>query len=137
MPVSKPFPHWIGLIQLFDPSVWYASLFTYIFACVSVWTLGKFATSEYKIFVEPYDIVLTIARMMIGNSPSLCPRTIRLQIVIVLWSIFCLNWFSAYTTSLIAKITGPLYGEHVIAGFLNKKSENCSLTKPQCIPLYL
>lgn len=113
VPILEPFPHWFALIQLFHPYVWYASLATYAFACAAVWILGNWSVDENQTFVRLHNILLAIARMMIGNCPPAFPKSTRLQIVIIMWSIFCLNWFSAYTTSLISMITSTFYSDSV------------------------
>lgn len=113
VPILEPFPHWFALIHLFQPYVWYATIATYVFVSLTVWILGKCSDDEYQTFIQLHDILLVIARMMIGNYPPRFPKSTRLQIVIIMWSIFCLNWFAAYTTSLISMITSTFYGDSV------------------------
>lgn len=107
------FPHWYGMIHIYQADVWGASLFFCMFVCLVVWTVSKFVIGEYQSYTRISDIVLNVMRMMIGNIPKLFPRTARMRIIICLWTIFCFNWMSIYTTSLISMITNPLYSQRV------------------------
>lgn len=107
-------PHWIGLIKIYRSYVWLASFITCACVCIVIWLMAKIAIEEFTAYTRIGDIFLTICRIMLGNIPPRLPRTNLIRFVVLLWTIFCMNWNSAYTSSLISMITQPLRMNAVI-----------------------
>lgn len=76
-----------------------------LFVCCAIWMLGQYRDNESRSYKRFQDIIPIVAGIMLNNIPSQIPKTFRLRYVFVLWLFFCLNWTSAYTSSLITMIT--------------------------------
>lgn len=107
-------PHWIGMIQIFQPFVWLASFLLCGCVCLVFWGMAKVAIGELNNYTRPSNIVLTTVRILLGNIPPFSPRTNLIRIVFILWSIFCMTWSSAVCSSLISRITNPIRRNMVI-----------------------
>lgn len=65
---------------------------------------------------------------MVNCVPRLTPTTLRSRMIYFLWLFFCLNWTTAYTSSLITMITTALRGDdevHVV--YFTCNSMHCSI----------
>lgn len=102
-------PHWYGMIHIFQPLVWFSSLILCAFVCMVIWLMARNSRKESPTYTEMHRIILNTIRLMVGNIPSSAPRTPHIRCVVILWSVFCLTFYSAYTTSLVSMITTPIH----------------------------
>lgn len=114
--ISDPLPPWQGLINVFQYIVWVASLFVYILMVLIVWTVSRAmnnSTNEHRSYQQLSEISFLLWNMKIGVNSTVTPRSTRMRIIIYLWALLCLNWNTAYTTSLVSMMTNPVYIEKV------------------------
>lgn len=94
----------------------------YLFACCVVWLLAKFYKTENSPYRPMSSIVFIFMGLMVGNVPIRIPSESHERFVFVILHIFCLNWISAYTSSLISAITTPLHTNKVSSSKLTTYS---------------
>lgn len=119
VPKSEPEPQWYGLIQLFQVSVWLVSLTLYIAIVVIAYSINRRTFPLGSASAGPHrqglnDIALQMWSMMIGISTKLKQRTSCERFIVFLWALLCLNWYTAYTTSLISRLTTPTHHDKVV-----------------------
>lgn len=108
-------PHSIGMIRVFQPFVWLASVILCGYVCFVIWGMAKIAIGEFSSYTKASNITLTTIRILLGNVPPFSPRTNLIRVVFFLWSIFCMNLSSAYSSSLFSMITNPFRPNTVIS----------------------
>lgn len=54
-------------------------------------------------------IVLIVVGFLVGNSPAITPNVYRIRRLLLIWSIFCVCWITAYSSGLISMITRPIH----------------------------
>lgn len=109
------------MIQIFQSSVWLTTFLTCIFISLCIWFFAQATIGESNSYTNLSNIALTIIRILFGSIPPFTPRTYLIRWIIFLWFIFCMNWNSAYTSSLISMITTPIRTNMV---FFFDKNEN-------------
>lgn len=67
--------------------------------------LSKSIAIERSQFKNLSEIFVLIWGMMIAIPLPSLPKSGRLKIFVSLWALFCLHWYSAYTTSLYSNLT--------------------------------
>lgn len=106
---SEALPHWIGMVHIFQPLVWLNGVALCVSVCCIIRWSSKHDNNE-KQFSKWPNIILNISGVMVNNIPKHMPSTPRIRFIYLLWLFFCLNWTSAYTSSLITMITTALRG---------------------------
>lgn len=114
VPRSDSIPHWLGMVHIFQPSVWAAGFSFIALTCTAIWFSGRRNPYEVPCYTRFNDICLIVIGIMINNVPPLKPKTRHIQIVFVLWLFFSLNWTSAYTSSLVTMITTTLRADNEV-----------------------
>lgn len=115
---SEPEPQWYGLIQLFQGSVWLVSFILYIVIVLIVYSMNRTKFLTFSECDRPRrqrlnDIALHMWSMMIGISSKMKQPTSRERFIVFLWALLCLNWYTAYTTSLISRLTTSTHRDKV------------------------
>lgn len=124
VPNSKLFPHWIGMIHIFQPYVWYSGFAVCALVCATIGYAANWTQYENPNYVKMKNITLIIIGIMLNNVPKIVPTTWRIRFIFILWTIFCLNWTSAYTSSLITMITTPLRADDKVKNYIEQHVQN-------------
>lgn len=122
---SETYPHWIGMIYIFQPYVWYVSFCFCLLVSGIIWCMAKVTGNETSIYTKAHNIVFTVAAIMVSSVPRRAPKAAPIRYIFVLWCIFCLNWMSAYTSSLISMITTPLHKNQAFISIQMRMCCNC------------
>lgn len=101
-------PHWVGMLQIFQLSVWSISLSLIVFICLVIWLSSKLLHNENRAFTTFPNIIFNILPGVFGVVPNVMPRSRLIRFIVLLWILFGLNWTSAYTSSLMTMISIPL-----------------------------
>lgn len=102
-------PHWLGMIQIYQPNVWYATGASCILALIVIWTMNRLTENHRTNSLPTETISIVIVGYMVGNSPSFPPAMQRTRWIVLMWSLFCLNWLTGYSSNLISMITSPIH----------------------------
>lgn len=98
--------------------MWLVSITLYIVIVFIVYSISRtqfssVSESERSKHQGLNDIALQMWIMMIGIPTKLNLRTSRERIIVFLWALLCLNWYTAYTTSLISRLTTATHHDKV------------------------
>lgn len=107
-------PHWIGMIRIYQPLVWCSAFVFCAFVCCVIRLLTIHVPDEVLDYTILRNIVFNVFAIMINSAPNRVPTTVRIRCIFLLWSFFCLNWLSAYTSSLVSMITTALHTENTV-----------------------
>lgn len=107
-------PHWKGMIQIFQPYVWYATLVSCATLPFILWTMMTKVVARETRTDFGYMLLIVIG-FLVANSPSITPKVYRMRRILLVWTLFCVCWIAAYSSSLISMITRPM---HVITVML-------------------
>lgn len=102
-------PQWRGMLQIFKPFVWLAGVALSTFTCMTIWLIAKRKTHENDSYRKIKNIVFIIVPSMFNAVPNVPPNSNLIRFIYVLWLFFCLNWTSAYTSSLFTMISTTLH----------------------------
>lgn len=106
-------PHWNGMIKVLQPYVWYATLAACALFSIIIWILMA-AIASKKTWPDAAGICLVLIGFLAANSPTIAPTFYQMRHILLIWSLFCVCWISAYTSSLISMITTPIHINTVI-----------------------
>lgn len=82
-----------------------ATIVIYIFlACVMLY-VGKSILIERKLYKNIIGILVLLWGMMITHPLPRLPKSGPLRFFIMVWALFCLHWYSAFTTKLYSNLT--------------------------------
>ncbi|CAO1443385.1 unnamed protein product [Diamesa serratosioi] len=124
--VADKIPNWRKIFLVFTPTVWAMSAIVYLLSSILVYFLGLVALKNnqmehalYRSFSGAF--FATYGVFMVNSTGS--ARTIRLRSFLIFWSLFCIHWYTAYTTSLVSLMTSPMYVEQLESFKDMKRSE--------------
>lgn len=127
VPRGELIPHWLGMLLIFQPTVWYSGFAFVGLVCIVIWLLAQCKVQEVPCYTRFKDISLIVIGIIMNNIPPKMPKTWRIRIVFILWLFFCINWTSAYTSSLITMITTTLEKDNQVWGQPNCEGINYSM----------
>lgn len=123
VPSDDMMPQWIGLLLIFQPSAYVATFGLLIFFWVVVSSMVRvFKWSfrrEHNIYRSPISFLFISVGILFSNIPNKFPRTTFLKYLLVIWSLFCLHWSTAYSGTLMSVLTNT----HFTAG-VSLKGDN-------------
>lgn len=106
------------MIHIFQPFVWFSTFVLGAFVWLGMWIVSNVAKNEVTNYTEAQSILLIVFGTLLSCIPKSVPKTGRIRWIFVMWSFFCLNWISAYTSSLVSMITTPLHANQVLCSTL-------------------
>lgn len=116
VPSDNMIPQWVGLLLIFQPSAYAATFGLLIFFWVVVSSIVRVFKwnfrREHKIYRAPISFLLITVGILFSNIPNKFPRTTFLKYLLVIWSLFCLHWSTAYSGTLMSVLTNT----HFTAG---------------------
>ena len=114
VPTADETPNWKKIFLVFTPTVWASSVVVYFLSSILVYFLGKVALrnhqKEHVLFRSFYGALFAMYGVFVVNSTGFAYTT-RLRTFVIFWSLFCIHWYTAYTTSLVSLMTSPIYVE--------------------------
>lgn len=97
----------MAMLFVFDEGIWIACIFSYASVCLVVWRMAGKLGAESANLQRLSFTAWNALGMLVGQSPLLRPRTVKVRALVFLWAWFCLHWTSIYTSILISVITTP------------------------------
>lgn len=99
---------------IFQPYVLVATFVIYTFLACVMFYVGKSIVMERKIYKNLVEIFVLLYGMMITHPLPRLPKSRPLRFFILVWALFCLHWYSAFTTKLYSNLTQMRHHNEVI-----------------------
>lgn len=117
VPSDLMLPHWMGLLLVFQPTVFGVALLLLLFlwfASSRIVTLCSYTfRNEYGCYRDKGTFLLVTVGMLLANEPSRFPRTRFLKCMLLMWTLFSFYWNSAFNATLTSVITNNVFLEGV------------------------
>lgn len=117
VPSDQMLPHWIGLLLVFDPLVYIGAILILLFLWLASSRIVKLVPfnfrREYICFKNSCTLLFITVGMLLGNEPSKFPYTRFLKSVLLMWTLFCFFWNSAFNAALMSVMTSNVYQDGV------------------------
>lgn len=111
--MPKPVALWQSIFLVYDNTVWLATFVVYVLVGLVILTFGIFIKTERNYYKRLNEIFLILLSLLVYNAFGVAPTSIKIRMVIFAWALFCINWYAAYTSTLIRMLTNPINNEHV------------------------
>lgn len=112
--IADEIPNWRKIFLVFTPTVWTLTAVAYLLSSILVYFLGKAALTkdqkEHVLFRSLHGALFAMYGIFVVNSTGFAYTT-RLRNFVFFWSLFCIHWYTAYTTSLVSLMTSPIHVE--------------------------
>lgn len=112
--IADEIPNWRKIFLVFTPTVWTLTAMVYLASSVLVYFLGKAAVTndqkEHVLYRSFNGALFAMYGVFVVNSTGFAYTT-RLRHFVIFWSLFCIHWYTAYTTSLVSLMTSPIHVE--------------------------
>lgn len=113
VPADIQLPHWVGLLIVFQPTVFGVTFLLLILLWLSSSQIVKLCEfgfrKEHECFRLRGTLLFITIGMLLANEPSKFPRTRFLKAILIMWSLFSFYWNSAFSATLISVITNTVY----------------------------
>lgn len=113
VPSDEILPSWISILLVFQPVVYPVVIFLLIFLWYSTSRVVKFCASNFRSEFECYKnrstFFLILVGMLLANEPPHFPRTKFLKSILLMWTLFCFYWNSAFSATLMSVITNTIF----------------------------
>lgn len=76
--------------------------------------MRRMSPVDREYFIDSFENFAILWGMMIAIPPPRSPSSGKLRILFVMWSVYCLHWYSAYNTQLCSNVTQMKYLDVVI-----------------------
>ena len=113
VPESEALPEWQLLILIFQLYVWLVTTAAVVFIVITIQLSAKKSAKERPKYKRVSDVTFIIISMIVSNSTTNYPKSIRIRIILLIWAFFCLNWGASYTSILIKVLTARFYDNKV------------------------
>lgn len=100
-------PFVMAMLFVFDNGIWIGCVLSYASVCLVVWRIAGKLRAESANLQRLSFIAWNALGMLVGQSPLLRPRTVKVRMLVFIWAWFCIHWTSVYTSILISVITKP------------------------------
>ena len=125
VPANLMMPHWIGLLFVFQPTVYGITLLLlfclWFFPTLIVKVCAPHFHRERKSYRDSVTFLFITVGMLLANEPSRFPKTRFLKAILLMWTLFSFYFISTYNAVLMAVITNTVYTSGVSASLLNLK----------------
>ncbi|CAO1421445.1 unnamed protein product [Diamesa hyperborea] len=112
--IADEIPNWRKIFLVFTPTVWILTTVVYLISSILVYFLGKAALTndqkEHVLYRSFHGALFAMYGVFVVNSTGFA-YTSRIRHFVIFWSLFCIHWYTAYTTSLVSLMTSPIHVE--------------------------
>lgn len=117
VPSDRVLPHWMGLVKVFQPTVFAVTICLLLFQWFACSTIVKLCASNFRWEHESYkqsgSLFLITVGMLLASQPRRFPNTKFLKYIVLMWSLFCFYWSSSFSASFMSVITNTVYRDGV------------------------
>ncbi|XP_046662857.1 glutamate receptor ionotropic, kainate 1 [Homalodisca vitripennis] len=113
--VRRPYQlseRWQSLIGIFENDVWLFTCITFVIASLVFWT-GHSLASYTEIRPSLIESALIMFGMLMMSTSYQHASTFHLRLVVTCWLVFTLLFTTALTSSIVTRLTVPLYSPRV------------------------
>jgi hypothetical protein len=110
VPHAKPRPEWMNMIVIFQNSVWFLVVLSYIVASCAVCILANVKHErrpEYSGYRNPVPCFIYMLSAFLSSSVAVTPRLWLVRFPFLVWVLYSLQIITAYQSSLISFLTEP------------------------------
>lgn len=113
VPADQELPHWIGLLLVFQPTVYGVVILLLLFLWYSSSRIVHLCQynfrMEHQYYTDSGTFLFVTIGMLLSNGPHTFPRTRFLKTILIMWSLFAFYWNSAFSSTLISVITNTVF----------------------------
>lgn len=113
VPSDHMLPHWMGLLLVFQPTVFGVTFLLLLFLWGASSRIVKLCAfnfrREHQCYRSSATFLLITVGMLLANEPSRFPRTRFLKCILLMWTLFSFYWNSAFNATLMSVITNTVF----------------------------
>lgn len=101
---QRKFPFYRYLLKIFKPSLWFLIVFAFVIICAVCVIINQLFGKNQVRF---YDMAMELFRMYLGTGGQLFLKTFSMKVLIIFYSLYCLNMDSIYLSKLSSELSIP------------------------------
>ncbi|KAJ4443941.1 hypothetical protein ANN_05730 [Periplaneta americana] len=113
VPCAKPYPRWLSITRVFQPSLWLSFFLTYVTIAFVMRKLVQIKKSTFKDYKLKYiynslvECLLDFWAVILGQSACDIPQVTLIRSLFLLWLVMCLAINTVYQTFLTTFLIEP------------------------------
>jgi hypothetical protein len=141
VPCSVKVPHWMSILKMFSPFLWFALFSTIILAVIISYYLARLkgdpgSVGEHEVYSKVTSVCSTVCAVILGVPVSVLPLTDPLRIFFFSWVCYSMAVNTVFQAFLTALLIDPGYERQISSMEELFNSDSAFLVYQGHIPFY-